>query len=141
MPPDDVLGEQAPAISVATLQGMADKVILGGPHEGEKLGEERIAKIEEGVREAVGEVFKAAVGAGSSFQVRALSRAERSTLVYLTRPAYPGAAERIRDLWRRLSRRQLVPGVAPRDQRGAPSLPLFRAAPRTCADSSERAVP
>ncbi|GAA5926268.1 hypothetical protein JCM3775_000974 [Rhodotorula graminis] len=63
-----VLGEQAPAISVSTLQGMRDKVVLGGPHEGEKLGEERIGLIEEGVREAVREVFKAAVGAGSSFQ-------------------------------------------------------------------------
>ncbi|GAA5916810.1 hypothetical protein JCM6882_004176 [Rhodosporidiobolus microsporus] len=63
-----VLGEQAPQVSVSTLQGMADKVILGGAHKGEKLGEERIAKIQEGVREAVAEVFKAAVGAGSSFQ-------------------------------------------------------------------------
>ncbi|GAA5834459.1 hypothetical protein JCM9279_004322 [Rhodotorula babjevae] len=63
-----VLGEQAPTISVSTLQGMYDKVILGGAHEGEKLGEERIGRIEEGVREAVREVFKAAVGAGSSFQ-------------------------------------------------------------------------
>ncbi|BGP44731.1 putative tubulin--tyrosine ligase pby1 [Rhodotorula kratochvilovae] len=63
-----VLGEEAPAISVATLQGMADKAILSGPHVGEKLGAERIAKIEEGVRETVAEVFKAAVGAGSSFQ-------------------------------------------------------------------------
>ncbi|BGO99256.1 putative tubulin--tyrosine ligase pby1 [Rhodotorula toruloides] len=64
-----VLGEEAPTVSVSTLQGMADKVILGGSHEGEKLGEERIAKIEEDVRETVAEVFKAAVGAGSSFQV------------------------------------------------------------------------
>jgi len=67
-----VLGEQAPAISVSTLQGMHDKVILGGAHEGEKLGKERIAQIEGSVREAVREVFKAAVGAGSSFQVRTL---------------------------------------------------------------------
>ncbi|BGP12675.1 hypothetical protein JCM10213_008812 [Rhodosporidiobolus nylandii] len=63
-----VLGEQAPQVSVSTLQGMADKVILGGPHEGEKLGQARIEKIEEAVRETVAEVFKAAVGAGSSFQ-------------------------------------------------------------------------
>lgn len=67
-----VLGEEASTVSVSTLQSMADKVILGGPHEGEQLGEERISRIEEGVREAVAEVFKAAVGAGSSFQVRAL---------------------------------------------------------------------
>ncbi|GAA6004314.1 hypothetical protein JCM10207_000664 [Rhodosporidiobolus poonsookiae] len=63
-----VLGEEAPQVSVSTLQSMADKVILGGACQGEKLGEERIAKIEAGVREAVAEVFKAAVGAGSSFQ-------------------------------------------------------------------------
>ncbi|GAA6047142.1 hypothetical protein JCM3770_006921 [Rhodotorula araucariae] len=63
-----VLGEQAPVISVATLQGMADKVVLSGPHEGEKLGADRIVEIEERVRETVAEVFKAAVGAGSSFQ-------------------------------------------------------------------------
>ncbi|GJN91569.1 hypothetical protein Rhopal_004592-T1 [Rhodotorula paludigena] len=63
-----VLGEEAPSVSVSTLQSMADKVILGGPHEGEKLSEERISRVEESVREAVAEVFKAAVGAGSSFQ-------------------------------------------------------------------------
>ncbi|GAA6036636.1 hypothetical protein JCM8097_001264 [Rhodosporidiobolus ruineniae] len=63
-----VLGEQAPQVSVGVLQEMADKTILSGPNKGEKLGRERIEKIEEGVREAVAEVFKAAVGAGSSFQ-------------------------------------------------------------------------
>lgn len=60
----------APQISVGTLQGMAEKIILSGPSKGEKLRHERIEKIEEGVRETVAEVFKAAVGAGSSFQVR-----------------------------------------------------------------------
>ena len=65
-----VLGEEAPQVSVSTLQSMADKVILSGQHKGEKLGAERIEAIEERVRETVAEVFKAAVGAGSSFQVR-----------------------------------------------------------------------
>ncbi|GAA5865512.1 hypothetical protein JCM8547_001272 [Rhodosporidiobolus lusitaniae] len=63
-----VLGEAAPQISVSKLQGMEEKVILSGPFKGEKLGRERVEEIEEGVREATAEVFKAAVGAGSSFQ-------------------------------------------------------------------------
>ncbi|TKA55354.1 hypothetical protein B0A53_02278 [Rhodotorula sp. CCFEE 5036] len=63
-----VLGEEAPQVSVSTLQSMADKTILSGQHKGEKLGAERIEAIEERVRETVAEVFKAAVGAGSSFQ-------------------------------------------------------------------------
>ncbi|GAA5826902.1 hypothetical protein JCM11251_002151 [Rhodosporidiobolus azoricus] len=63
-----VLGEEAPQISVGVLQDMADKIILGGKYKGEKLGLQRIAEIEEGVRQSVGEVFKAAAGAGSSFQ-------------------------------------------------------------------------
>lgn len=65
-----VLGEEAPQVSVSTLQSMVDKTILSGQHKGEKFGAERIEAIEERVRETVAEVFKAAVGAGSSFQVR-----------------------------------------------------------------------
>lgn len=67
-----VLGADAPQISVSTLQSMEEKEILSGPHAGEKLGAERIRGIEEKVCETVAEVFKAAVGAGSSFQVRLL---------------------------------------------------------------------
>jgi len=52
---------------------MGEKVILSGEKKGERLGRERIRKMEEGVQETVREVFKAAIGAGSSFQVR-LSR-------------------------------------------------------------------
>ncbi|GAA5980704.1 hypothetical protein JCM10908_001743 [Rhodotorula pacifica] len=63
-----VLGEEAPQVSVSTLQSMVDKTILSGTNKGEKLGAERIQQIEERVRETVAEVFKAAVGAGSSFQ-------------------------------------------------------------------------
>lgn len=54
---------------MGTLQTMADQVILGGKHKGEKLGEERIRAIEKSVGETVAEVFKAAVSAGTSFQV------------------------------------------------------------------------
>lgn len=64
-----VLGQDAPRISVSTLQSMAGKIVLGGPSKGEKLGEGRIRQIETRVCGAVGEIFKAAVGAGSSFQV------------------------------------------------------------------------
>ncbi|GAA5972336.1 hypothetical protein JCM11641_002414 [Rhodosporidiobolus odoratus] len=63
-----VLGEEAPQISVGVLQEMEHKVVLSGTYKGEKLGRQRIEKIEEGVRNCVGEVFKAAVGTGSSFQ-------------------------------------------------------------------------
>ncbi|BGP52879.1 hypothetical protein JCM8202_003961 [Rhodotorula sphaerocarpa] len=63
-----VLRADAPQISVSTLQSMEEKEILSGPHAGEKLGAERIRGIEEKVCETVAEVFKAAVGAGSSFQ-------------------------------------------------------------------------
>lgn len=48
---------------------MSDRIILSGEKKGETLGEERIRKIEQGVQETVAEVFKAAIGAGSSFQV------------------------------------------------------------------------
>ncbi|CEQ42110.1 SPOSA6832_03885 [Sporobolomyces salmonicolor] len=64
-----VLGEAAPQVSVGVLQDMGEKKILSGKHKGEKLGEERIRAVEEGVRTTVAEVFNAAVGAGSSFQV------------------------------------------------------------------------
>ncbi|GAA6015186.1 hypothetical protein JCM11491_000497 [Sporobolomyces phaffii] len=64
-----VLGEETPQVSVGCFQEMADKVILSGHSAGEKLGRERIRKLEQGVRDTVAEVFKAAVGAGSSFQV------------------------------------------------------------------------
>lgn len=59
-------------MSVACLQQLADKTILSrGAHEGERLGEERIREIERGVQETVAELFRAAIGAGSSFQVSA----------------------------------------------------------------------
>ncbi|GAA5859631.1 hypothetical protein JCM1840_006381 [Sporobolomyces johnsonii] len=64
-----VLGDAAPQVSVGVLQDMGEKTILSGKHKGQKLGQERIRAIEEGVRTTVAEVFKAAVGAGSSFQV------------------------------------------------------------------------
>ncbi|GAA5851498.1 hypothetical protein JCM5353_001602 [Sporobolomyces roseus] len=64
-----ILGEETPQVSVSCLQEMSEKVILSGEKKGEKLGQERIRKMEEGVQETVREVFKAAVGAGSSFQV------------------------------------------------------------------------
>ncbi|GAA5950439.1 hypothetical protein JCM3765_004548 [Sporobolomyces pararoseus] len=64
-----ILGEETPQVSVGCLQEMSDKVILSGDNEGENLGEDRIRKIEQGVQETVAEVFKAAIGAGSSFQV------------------------------------------------------------------------
>ncbi|GAA5861511.1 hypothetical protein JCM3774_000275 [Rhodotorula dairenensis] len=63
-----VLGQEAPQVSVSTWQGMADRLILGGKHKGEKLGRERIEQVEDRVRQTVAEVFKAAIGAGSSFQ-------------------------------------------------------------------------
>ncbi|GAA5841998.1 hypothetical protein JCM3766R1_005718 [Sporobolomyces carnicolor] len=64
-----VLGDEAPQVSVACLQQLADKTILSrGAHEGERLGEERIREIERGVQETVAELFRAAIGAGSSFQ-------------------------------------------------------------------------
>ncbi|GAA6058550.1 hypothetical protein JCM10212_006989 [Sporobolomyces blumeae] len=64
-----VLGDSTPQVSVGCLQTMADKTILSGGAKGEALGEERIRTIEQRVRETVAEVFKAALGAGSSFQV------------------------------------------------------------------------
>ncbi|GAA5922596.1 uncharacterized protein JCM15063_003357 [Sporobolomyces koalae] len=64
-----VLGEDTPQVSVGCLQEMADKVILSGPSKGQKLSQDRIRDIERGVRETVSELFKAAIGAGSSFQV------------------------------------------------------------------------
>ena len=67
------MGEETPQVSVSCLQEMGEKVILSGEKKGERLGRERIRKMEEGVQETVREVFKAAIGAGSSFQVR-LSR-------------------------------------------------------------------
>lgn len=64
-----VLGEKVPELAVSTLEAMAEQVILGGPHEGSKLGEERVRLVEEQVKETVADVFKAAVSAGTSFQV------------------------------------------------------------------------
>ncbi|GAA5870185.1 hypothetical protein JCM16303_001918 [Sporobolomyces ruberrimus] len=64
-----VLGEEAPQVSVGCLQEMSEKIILRGECRGEKLGHERIRTIERGVNETMAELFKAAVGAGSSFQV------------------------------------------------------------------------
>lgn len=63
-----LLGEAAPELAVSTLSAMADRTILGGPYQGEKLGGERVEKIEDQVAETVAEVFKAAVSAGTSFQ-------------------------------------------------------------------------
>lgn len=64
-----ILGEATPEVAVSTLSAMADRIILGGPHQGEKLGEANVHKIEDQVAATVADVFKAAVSAGTSFQV------------------------------------------------------------------------
>ncbi|ORY85290.1 tubulin-tyrosine ligase family-domain-containing protein [Leucosporidium creatinivorum] len=63
-----ILGEATPEVAVSTLSAMADRVILGGPHQGEKLGEANVHRIEDQVAATVADVFKAAVSAGTSFQ-------------------------------------------------------------------------
>lgn len=97
-----VLGEEAPQVSVSTLQSMADHTILSGQHKGEELGAERIEAIEERVRETVAEVFKAAVGAGSSFQVRRRLPLFKLLSLILRHAA---STERLRDFWCRSPRR------------------------------------
>ncbi|GAA5907944.1 uncharacterized protein JCM6883_004068 [Sporobolomyces salmoneus] len=64
-----ILGQETPQVSVGCLQEMGEKVLLSGEQKGEKFGEERIRTIQESVQETVRELFKAAIGAGSSFQV------------------------------------------------------------------------
>ncbi|KDE06070.1 tubulin-tyrosine ligase [Microbotryum lychnidis-dioicae p1A1 Lamole] len=63
-----IMGSQALPDSVNTLQKMQGYTILGGALEGQKLTREQITKIEDSVGEVVAELFKAAVGAGTSFQ-------------------------------------------------------------------------
>lgn len=62
--------EQPPALVVSTWQSLAEHVILGeGAYAGEKLGEERIRKVENDVGEIVSETFRAGISSGSGFQV------------------------------------------------------------------------
>ncbi|SCV68708.1 BQ2448_829 [Microbotryum intermedium] len=63
-----IMGSQAPPESVNTLQGMQEYTILGGLLEAQKLTREHVTKIEDSVGQVVAELFKAAVGAGTSFQ-------------------------------------------------------------------------
>lgn len=65
-----MLGGGRDELAVSTLQAMAgQKRILGGPHQGEMLSDDRVKSIEGQVAETVADVFKAAVAAGTSFQV------------------------------------------------------------------------
>lgn len=58
------------SIAVETFQSLAGRTILGGPFEGQVLGGERVREVEERVCEALSEMFKAGISAGSGFQVR-----------------------------------------------------------------------
>jgi tubulin--tyrosine ligase len=84
-----ILGDATPDVAVSTLPAMADRIVLGGPSQGEIVGEKRIRDIEESVGKVVCDTFKAAVGAGTSFQVSLLSSHDAPTLISSLRRPYP----------------------------------------------------
>lgn len=62
--------EEGPSeLAVSTLPDLVGKTILSGPSRGSKLSTSQVHAVEDQVGEAVAEVFKAAVNAGTSFQV------------------------------------------------------------------------
>ncbi|KAK4058085.1 putative tubulin--tyrosine ligase pby1 [Microbotryomycetes sp. JL221] len=55
-------------LAVSAWPNLVGKAILSGPRKGDKLNEGDVKSVEDQVADSVSEVFKAAVGAGTSFQ-------------------------------------------------------------------------
>ncbi|KAM0793185.1 hypothetical protein ACM66B_000656 [Microbotryomycetes sp. NB124-2] len=55
-------------LAVSTLSALVGKTILSGTRKGEKLGQDDVRRIEDQVADVTAELFKAAVGAATSFQ-------------------------------------------------------------------------